>query len=162
MPGPPGIGQDVHHIHPPGSPPQMSQIRNQAKDSAQHGNTAHPLRLIRTVGSYEFNVNTFRLEQQDKLLALVRHTARRWRQRSDQANTRQRVRCRRFQFACCAIDHLVPRWAWKKRRAGDAGLAPPQPNKIALRASPEMPPTQQRTDACADATSHWPGGGWPR
>gem|GEM_PF-2777390 len=48
-------------MDPPGSPPQMSQIRNKTKDGTQHGDTAHPTRLIRTIGSYKFNVHTFRL-----------------------------------------------------------------------------------------------------
>ncbi|KFB66892.1 MAG: hypothetical protein CAPSK01_003831 [Candidatus Accumulibacter vicinus] len=56
MPGPAGVGKNMHHARAPSRLPKLQQIRQQTKTGAQHRQMTHPGWSIGRVGAYQFDI----------------------------------------------------------------------------------------------------------
>src|SRR6266568_8370673 len=85
VPGPSGIRHHMEEINTSGTAPQARQVWNKPEHGANAPNSLDPPRTIRCVNPHKLDFDAGLAEQPGKLLRLIPHPARRWRQRPHQA-----------------------------------------------------------------------------
>src|SRR2546422_613282 len=85
VPGPSGIRHHVEEIDTSGTTPETRQVWNKPEHRANAPNPLDPGRMIFCVDSHKLDFDAGLAEQAGKLLRLIPHPARRWRQRPHQA-----------------------------------------------------------------------------